>query len=65
MGLAWRSASHSLSLGRLISMPFTKLTLIPSILYVVGGLWLLGYLFQRQEDMKEFGAVATTRIIVS
>lgn len=41
------------------------LTLIPSILYVVGGLWLLGYLFQRQEDMKEFGAVATTRIIVS
>lgn len=42
-----------------------SLTLVPSILYVVGGLWLLAYLFQRQEDMKEFGAIVPSQIIVS
>jgi hypothetical protein len=41
------------------------LTLVPAVLYVVGGLWLLMYLFERKEDMKEFGAIVETQTIVS
>ncbi len=42
-----------------------SITLLPSILYVVGGFWLLTYLFERKEDMKEFGAVVETQAFVS
>ena len=37
----------------------------PAILYVVGGSWLLIWLFARKEDMKEFGAVVQTQTFVS
>jgi hypothetical protein len=42
-----------------------SLTLVPCVLYVVGGLWLLMALFQRKEDMKEFGAVVDMQTFVS
>lgn len=42
-----------------------SITLLPSILYVVGGFWLLAYLFERKEDMKEFGQVVETQAFVS
>ena len=41
------------------------ITLVPSILYVVGGFWLLVTLFERKEDMKEFGAVVESQTFVS
>ncbi len=41
------------------------ITLLPSVLYVVGGFWLLTYLFERKEDMKEFGAVVESQTFVS
>jgi hypothetical protein len=40
------------------------ITLVPAVLYVVGGLWLLVYLFARKEDMKEFGTVVETQAFV-
>ncbi len=42
-----------------------SITLIPSLLYVVGGFWLLAMLFGREEDMKEFGAVVETQSFIS
>lgn len=42
-----------------------SITFLPSILYVVGGCWLLVSLFARKEDMKEFGAVVETQTFVS
>jgi RsiW-degrading membrane proteinase PrsW (M82 family) len=42
-----------------------SITLLPSVLYVVGGFWLLAYLFQRKEDMKDFGQVVDTQTYVS
>ncbi len=41
------------------------ITLIPSLLYVVGGFWLLSMLFEREEDMKEFGSVVEAQSFVS
>ncbi len=41
------------------------ITLIPSLLYVVGGFWLLSVLFTREEDMKEFGNVVEAQSFVS
>ncbi len=41
------------------------ITLVPSLLYVVGGFWLLSVLFEKEEDMKEFGAVVETQSFVS
>lgn len=40
------------------------ITLVPAVLYVVGGLWLLVYLFARKEDMKEFGSVIDTQAFI-
>jgi hypothetical protein len=31
----------------------------------VGGFWLLAYLFERKEDMKEFGAVVESQSFVA
>ncbi len=42
-----------------------SIVLIPSVLYVVGGFWLLVTLFERKEDMKEFGAIVETQTFVS
>jgi len=59
------------TLGALLQSPVSSflhnisLTLIPAVLYVVGGLWLLMALFERKEDMKEFGAVVETQTFVS
>ncbi len=41
------------------------ITLVPAVLYVVGGLWLLVYLFARKEDMKEYGSVVETQTFIS
>lgn len=41
------------------------ITLVPSLLYVVGGFWLLSFLFEREEDMKEFGNVVEAQSFVS
>lgn len=41
------------------------LILIPALLYVVGGFWLLSTLFEREEDMKEFGSRVETQSFVS
>ncbi len=40
------------------------ITLVPAVLYVVGGLWLLVYLFARKEDMKDFGTVVESQVFV-
>lgn len=42
-----------------------SITLVPSVLYVVGGLWLLLFLFDRKEDMKEFGAIVESQTFVT
>lgn len=42
-----------------------SITLIPAVLYIVGGFWLLTSLFERKEDMKEFGAVVETQSFVN
>lgn len=42
-----------------------SITLFPSLLYVVGGFWLLTYLFEKKEDRKEFGAVVESQSFVS
>ncbi len=41
------------------------ITLVPALLYVVGGFWLLSVLFEREEDMKEFGNIVETQSVVS
>lgn len=41
-----------------------SITLVPAVLYIVGGFWLLISLFERKEDMKEFGAVVETQSFV-
>ncbi len=62
---------HPATIGALLGQPPSSfmsgiaITLIPSILYVVGGFWLLSYLFERKEDMKEFGAIVETQSFVS
>lgn len=59
------------TVGALLSLPagspfhFVSITMVPALLYVVGGFWLLTTLFQREEDMKEFGAVLETQTFVS
>lgn len=63
--------NHPATLGALLEMPPSSflygigITVIPSLLYVVGGFWLLTYLFERKEDMKEFGAVVDSQSFVS
>ncbi len=42
-----------------------SLTMVPAIVYVVGGCWLLLYLFARKEDMKEYGAIMESQTFVS
>lgn len=39
--------------------------LVPALLYVVGGFWLLSVLFEREEDMKEFGNIVEAQSFVS
>ena len=41
-----------------------SLVLLPAILYIVGGFWLLVTLFEHKENMKEFGAIVDTQIVV-
>lgn len=59
------------TLGALIMPEGTSLlhaipiTLLPSLLYTVGGVWLLSILFERQEDMKDFGAKASVEAYIS
>ena len=62
---------HPATVGALLGQPeqaflsSISITLLPSVLYVVGGFWLLTYLFERKEDMKEFGAVIDSQSFVS
>lgn len=41
------------------------ITLLPALLYTVGGVWLLSVLLERQEDMKDFGAKAHVEAYIS
>jgi PrsW family intramembrane metalloprotease len=42
-----------------------SITMPPAILYVVGGCWLLIWLFARKDDMKEYGAVVQSQTFVN
>jgi hypothetical protein len=42
-----------------------SLVLLASLLYVLGGFWLLTYLFARTEDMKERGDILEKTLVVS
>jgi hypothetical protein len=42
-----------------------SITMPPALLYVVGGCWLLIYLFAKKEDMKEYGAVVQSQTFVN
>ncbi len=53
LGLAPSSFLHSIGI-----------TMLPALLYVVGGFWLLSYLFMKKEDMKEYGAVVESQSFV-
>ncbi len=54
LGVASTSFLHSISL-----------VLVAALLYVLGGFWLLSYLFGRTEDMKERGMMLETQMVVS
>lgn len=41
------------------------ITLLPSVLYIVGGFWLLAWLFERTENMKEYGYIVETQAVIS
>jgi hypothetical protein len=40
------------------------LTLLPSLFYVIGGFWILTYLFEKKENMKEFGQVIESETVI-
>jgi RsiW-degrading membrane proteinase PrsW (M82 family) len=54
-------------LGSPASSPLHNLSivLVPSLLYVVGGFWLLVTLFQRKEDMKVYGTLVPTTSVIT
>lgn len=41
------------------------LLMVPALLYVVGGFWLLTTLFLRKENMREMGHIVTEEVVVS
>lgn len=41
------------------------IVLLPAVLYIVGGFWLLASLFERTENMKEYGYIVDTQAIIS
>jgi len=45
-------------------LSFIPILLIPSLIYVVGGLWLLTYLFSRRSAQKEHGRVVSVSTFV-
>ena len=59
------------TVGALLGMPQDAvlsgigIVLIPALLYVVGGFWLLSYLFERKENIKEYGARVESQSFVS
>lgn len=59
------------TVGALLGMPqdavlsSVGIVLVPALLYVVGGFWLLSYLFERKDDMKEYGARVESQSFVS
>jgi hypothetical protein len=58
------------TIGALLQSPSAStlhavpLTLLPSLLYVIGGFWLLGFLLERAENMKEFGQTIETEVVL-
>ncbi len=42
-----------------------SIVLVPALLYVVGGTWLLSYLLMRKEDLKEFGRKVESETFVT
>lgn len=62
---------HPASVGAILSLPPSSflhgvgITLLPSLVYVVGGFWLLAYLFEKKEDLKEYGAIVESQSFVS
>lgn len=65
--LPGRPATVGALLGSPATSPLNSLSIvmIPSLLYVVGGFWLLVTLFQRKEDMKVYGTLTPTTAIVN
>ncbi len=53
-----------LQLSPASTLQAVPITLLPSLLYVIGGFWLLSYLFERTENAKEFGQVSEAEIIL-
>jgi RsiW-degrading membrane proteinase PrsW (M82 family) len=59
------------TVGALLNLPAASIlqsisiTLLPSVLYVVGGFWILTALFERAEDMKEYGLIIPTQTVVT
>lgn len=41
------------------------ITLLPAVLYIVGGFWLLAWLFERTDNMKEYGQIVETQAVIS
>lgn len=62
---------HPVTLGDLFGAPqgsflhFIAILLVPSLLYVVGGFWLLSTLFYRKQSMKKRGHIVTTDTFVT
>jgi hypothetical protein len=56
--------------GELLGSPagsplhYIALLLIPALVYVVGGFWLLTALFERKENAKERGHVVATEMYI-
>lgn len=54
-----------LGAGRTSFLSNISLVLVAALLYVLGGFWLLAYLFNRTEDIKERGVSVQTTVVVS
>ncbi len=58
------------TLGELLGKPNTVLNMVPlllfpSLFYVVGGFWLLSWLFLRKESMEERGRVVPVNVLIT
>ena len=59
------------TVGQLLGMPpasaldAVPITLLPAALYIVGGFWLLVYLFERAENLKDYGNIVQQSVTVA
>jgi hypothetical protein len=59
-----RTVADLMGLGSGSFLSSIPLLLLPSMLYVVGGFWLLTSLFLKRENMEERGRVIETETLV-